>query len=116
MEPEIDFEALAVLWDDGDRRLRAADPAQRRRLEVVIDAVVAELRRRLGAPFSAAALGALYLEGNDWCFDLATRLMPEHPEAWDMPTIIGAAFSRYVRRAYDYGGGRRRLPEESEGS
>jgi hypothetical protein len=115
MDRGLDFEALAVLWDDGERRLRAAEPAQRRRLEPVIDAVVAELRRRLGGPFSAASLGALYLEGTDWCFDLAIRVMPEHPEAWDMPTITGTAFSRYVRRAYDYGGGRRRLPEDAEG-
>ncbi len=32
---------------------------------------------------------------------------PETPEAWDMTTVAGAAFARYVRESGDYAGGRR---------
>ena len=46
-------------------------------------------------------------DGIDWCFDIATRVAPGSPEAWDLTTISGAAFARYVREASDYGGGRR---------
>jgi hypothetical protein len=111
---EIPFEQLLVLWSDGELRLRAADPRERRIMEQVIDAVVLELRRRLGGAFRSVELGRLYLEGTDWCFELATRVAPDAPEAWDMPTIVGASFSRIVRRAMDYGGGRRRLGDGEE--
>ncbi len=111
---EIPFDQLLVLWSDGELRLRAAEPRERRIMEQVIDACVQELRRRLGGAFRSNELGHLYLEGTDWCFELATKVAPNSPEAWDMPTIVGAAFSRYVRRAMDYGGGRRRLGDDEE--
>jgi hypothetical protein len=109
---QIPFDQLNVLWDDGERRLKAAAPPLRRTMERIVDVIVLELRRRLGGGFRTSELGNLYLEGTDWCFDLATRVAPDQPEAWDMPTVVGAAFARYVRRAMDYGGGRRRLEDE----
>ncbi len=102
------FDELIGLWQEGQRRLAQADPAARRALERVTEAVVVELRRRLGGPFSSEELAELYLrEGTDWCFAIATRLEPENPDAWDMATIAGAAFARYIREAVDYAGGRR---------
>ncbi len=97
------------LWHEGERRLRAADPAERPRLERVRDEIVLELRRRLGGPFTTDELAALYLEqGTDWCFQIAVRVAPDEPAAWDLTTVAGAAFARYVREASDYAGGRRR--------
>ncbi len=97
------------LWAEGQSRLGQAAPAERAVLERVVDAVVDELRRRLGGPFTVAELAALYVdEGTDWCFQIATRVAPADPEAWDMTTVAGAAFARYLRGARDYGGGRRR--------
>ena len=65
-----------------------------------------ELRRRLGGPFTTDELAALYGEqGTDWCFEIATRVAPNTPEAWDLTTVAGAAFARYVREASDYAGG-----------
>ena len=102
------FEELIGLWQDGQRRLAGADPDTRPTLELVTDAIVVELRRRLGGSFTADELARLYLEqGTDWCFDLATRVAPLTPAAWDLPTVAGAAFARYAREASDYGGGRR---------
>ena len=46
-------------------------------------------------------------QGTDWCFDIAMRVAPGNPEAWDLTTVAGAAFARYVREASDYAGGAR---------
>lgn len=95
------------LWEDGTRRLLAASPSERSALERVSDEIVTELRRRLGGPFTSSELADLYSRGTDWCFDIATRTAPYTPEAWDVPTVAGAAFARYLREASDYSGGRR---------
>jgi len=111
----VGFEEVNALWQDGQRRLSAADRADRAALERVVDALVLELRRRLGGSFTADELAQLYIDqGTDWCFDIATRVVPSHPAAWDLSTVAGAAFARYVRRASDYGGGRRRLEDEAQ--
>ena len=100
------FEDAIGLWEEGTRRLQAAAPHERPMLERVRDQIVTELRRRLGGPFSAAELAELYSQGTDWCFDIATRAAPGVPDAWDIPTVAGAAFARYLREAGDYSGGR----------
>ena len=102
------FDELIGLWQDGQRRLAQADPDDRPTLERVRDEIVLELRRRLGGRFTTAELAAFYSEqGTDWAFDLATRVAPRTPAAWDIPVVAGAAFARYAREASDYGGGRR---------
>jgi hypothetical protein len=104
----IPFEDVMGLWQEGERRLRAAEPADRRWLERVVDAVVNELRRRVGGPFLVGELAAYWADvGTDWCFGIATRTAPSNPEAWDMTTVTGAAFARYAREAGDYMIGRR---------
>jgi hypothetical protein len=102
------FDQLIGLWQEGQRRLAEADPGERQTMERVIDAIVTELRRRLGGPFSVHELARLYVEqGTDWCFDIATRTAPNTPAAWDLTTVAGAAFARYGREATDYTIGRR---------
>ena len=104
----MSFADVAPLWREGERRLQEAEGVRRRALERVVEGIVAELRRRLGGLFTTDQLAALYLrDGVDWCFDLATRVAPGDPEAWDLSVVAGAAFARYVRQATDYGGGRR---------
>ena len=99
---------LIDLWQEGERRLRAAEPPERQVLERIRDEIVLELRRRLGGPFTTDELAALYLQqGTDWCFQIAARAAPGDPAAWDLTTVAGAAFARYVREAADYAGGRR---------
>lgn len=102
------FDDLMGMWIDGQRRLAAAEPEDRRPMERASDEIFHELRRRLGGPFTTADLAALFNEqGTDWCFDVARRAAPRSPEAWDVPVVAGAAFARYAREASDYGGGRR---------
>jgi hypothetical protein len=102
------FNDVFGLWQEGERRLRAADPRDVPALEGVVDELVIELRRRLGGPFTTDELARLYLsEGTDWAFTLATRAAPGNPAAWDMPTVAGAAFARYAREASDFRARRR---------
>ena len=108
----VSLESVIGLWRDGQRRLRTADPSLQPALERVVTALVEELRRRLGGPFTADELAELYLQqGTDWCFDIAARTAPGTPEAWDLTTVSGAAFLRYLRSASDFGGGRVRADE-----
>ena len=109
----MSFDQLFSLWQEGLRRLESADPSVRPGLERVVDALVLELRRRLGGPFTTDELAALYLEqGTDWCFEIAVRVAPREPAAWDLTTVAGAAFARYVRQASDFAGGSRVTPPE----
>lgn len=102
------FDDVLGLWREGQRRLAQADPSDRPALERVIDAIVDELRRRLSGPFTTDELTRLYVDGGtDWCFDIAIRVAPGNPEAWDLTTVVGAAFARYVREASDFAGGGR---------
>lgn len=103
-----EYEALIGLWQAGQSRMADADPADRAAMERVVDELVVELRRRLGGAFTVRELAGMYLEqGTDWCFDLAVRVAPGRPAAWDLPTVAGTAFARYAREASDYTTGRR---------
>ena len=107
------FDDMIVLWREGQRRLAQADPGVQPALERVIDAVVDELRRRIGGTFTTEELARYYGEaGTDWIFDLAVRAAPGTPEAWDQTTVAGAAFARYTREASDYAGGARIVRED----
>jgi hypothetical protein len=108
----VRFEEAIGLWREGERRLAAADPSDRAALERAVEAIVDELRRRMGGPFTAQELATLYgTDGTDWCFELAARAAPGQPAAWDITTVGGAAFARYLREASDWGGGRRIIAE-----
>jgi hypothetical protein len=97
------FDDAFGLWQEGERRLAQAEPADKLALDRVIDDVVFELRRRLGGPFTTEELARLYTDqGTDWVFAIATRVAPGNPAAWEMQTVAGAAFARYAREATDY--------------
>ena len=101
------FETAAYQWHEGERWLNAAPPEQRRTLDRVVERAVAELRRRLGGPFTATELADLYAtQGTGWITELASSTAPDAPWAWDQ-RVADAAFARYLREASDYAGGRR---------
>ena len=105
---QLRFEDLIGLWQEGQRRLKEAEPRDQAALERVAESIVIELRHRLGGPFSVQELAQLYVEqGTDWCFSIATRVAPGNPAAWDITTVAGTAFARYAREASDYTLGRR---------
>jgi len=90
--------------------MAGAPPHERPALEAAVVAIEAELRRRLGGTFTTDELTELYERGTDWCTDLAARVAPDEPWAWDARTVADAAFLRYLREARDYAGGRRTEP------
>ncbi len=102
----MSFENAIYQWQQGERRLQRAPLERLQLLERVIDAIVAELRRRLGGRFSAAELVELYGEGTGWCLQAAMKVAPEDPWAWEAGLVADTAFGRYVREASDYAGGR----------
>ncbi len=93
-------------WQHGERRLARAPNEHSALLERVTSILVGELRRRLGGRFTASELADLYDRGTAWCVDVAMRVAPQEPWAWDPTIVVDAAFGRYLRGAADYAGGR----------
>jgi hypothetical protein len=107
----MSFENAIYQWQQGERRMRDAYPERRATLERVSDALVAELRRRLGGRFSSGELVELYGQGGGWCLQVAMKVAPEEPWAWEAGVVVDAAFASYLREASDYAGGKRALTE-----
>ena len=107
----MSFETALYQWQQGERRLSAAPAPHARMLERVVEALVSELRRRLGGRFTAQELVDLYEAGTSWCLQAAMKVAPEDPWAWDAAVVVDAAFARYLRQAADYAGGRREVGE-----
>jgi hypothetical protein len=102
-----DFDTALSQWREGEQRLRAAPAEEADVLERVVARIGAELRRRLGGPYTSTEVADLYARGTDWATEIAARTAPEQPWAWDPRVVVDAAFSRYVRGARDFAGGRR---------
>jgi hypothetical protein len=109
-----DFMSASYQWREGERRVRETPPDERLAMDRVVDAIVAELRRRLGGPFMIDELVDLYDQGTGWCSDIAYSVAPGAPWAWDARITADAAFGRYVREASDYAGGRRLDPRPAD--
>jgi hypothetical protein len=105
----VSFENAVYQWQQGERRLLAESPERRSQQERVTEALVAELRRRLGGRFSSDELVELYGRGTAWCLPVAMKVAPEDPWAWEAGVVVDAAFARYLREAADYAGGRREI-------
>jgi len=95
-------------WRDGDRRLAATPEPAKADLELAVDAVVEELRKRLGSRFVLDELTDLYGEGTDWAIEVARR----RAAGTDAATVVDAAFARYAREASNFAGGRPREKHE----
>jgi len=108
----VSFENALYQWQQGERRLQSEPPERRPRCERVTEALVAELRRRLGGRFSSEELVELYGRGTAWCLQVAMKVAPEDPSAWEAGVVVDAAFGRYLREASDYAGGRREIRAE----
>jgi hypothetical protein len=96
-------------WEEGEARIRAADPSESRELDQAARLVVDELRRRLGGTFTLDELVILYGEGTDWAADAVQRRF----FGTDTAAAVNAAFLRYASGAIDFAGGRRRVLDEA---
>jgi len=102
----VDVESAIYQWQQGERRLAAERPERAVRLQRVIEAIVAELRSRLGGRFTSRGMVELHRAGTFWCLLEAMRVAAEDPGAWEAAIVVDAAFARYLREATDYAGGR----------
>ena len=90
-------------WQDGARRLQATSGTMRMWCFAVVDAVHAELKRRLGRTFTVADLAAAHRDAADWFLPLAAEVAPRYPEAHDPAIALDGAFALYMRGATDAG-------------
>jgi hypothetical protein len=95
-------------WREGERRISGAPEPAQADLDTAADAVVEELRRRLGSSFVVDELADLYGKDTDWALELARR----NAAGSDAAAVVDAAFARYLREAKDYAGGRPREKHE----
>jgi hypothetical protein len=89
-------------WEDGWRALQALEGDRRelRSAEAVVEGIRDELRLRIGATFTVAALADLYGEGTDWCLAIAREIAPRA----DGRALADAAFWLHRRGAADFAG------------
>ncbi|HZC12554.1 MAG TPA: hypothetical protein VE270_00920 [Thermoleophilaceae bacterium] len=91
-------------WREGERILASTPEPAKADLDLAADAVIEELRRRLGSSFVVDELADLYAAGTDWATDIAWR----RAAGGDATAVVDAAFNRYAREASDFAGGRAR--------
>jgi hypothetical protein len=93
-------------WDEGKRRLagEGEDTARSRHLDLLVGAVVDELRRRIGQTYTLGDLAGAYEGADDWVRDVIVTSLPPRSRAGvrDAAVIQDAAFARYAQGALDY--------------
>jgi hypothetical protein len=93
-------------WEEGKRRLadEGVDTARSRHLLVLVEAVMAELRRRIGQTFTLGELADAYDGAEDWVREVVRVSTPPKSRAGirDTALVEDAAFARYAQGASDY--------------
>lgn len=93
-------------WEEGRRRLEreGLETARSRHLGLLVDAVVDELRRRVGQTFTLAELAEAYEGADDWAREVVRTAAPPRARAGirDAAVVQDAAFARYAQGATDY--------------
>ena len=91
-------------WEEGSRRFdeEARDPARAAAMHAQRDAVVEELRRRVGSTFTLAELADAYDGAERWLGEVVAERAPA--KGWIRTVALAgdAAFHAYSRQAQDY--------------
>jgi hypothetical protein len=91
-------------WEESNRQLEseARDGSRYIRLLEQVEAVTAELRKRVGQTFTLAELADEYARAERWSRDAVVSTAP--PPGWPgtLTVVEGAAFHQYARGAVDY--------------
>ena len=99
-----DVESARRDWEEGYRRLldEGGDRARADRLHTQVNAVTAELRKRVGGAYTTAELAASYVGAERWARDAVAERAPMPGWPRDLTTATDAAFYLYARGAVDY--------------
>jgi len=99
----MDLELARQQWDDGNRRVQSLRRDRKRYGDALadVDAVVADLRRRVGQTFTLAELADAYDGADDWARELLDERFPD-AVPHEPGTVTDAAFHVYARGASDY--------------
>ena len=104
MITEAEVESARREWEEGHRRLQ--DEARREpapeRLLAQVDAVAAELRRRVGGTFTLRELATAYGEAERWSRDAVAERAAAPGWPRTLSLVEAAAFHEYSRGAQDY--------------
>ena len=100
------LESARQQWEEGRRRLEAEgeDTARSRHLWLLVEAVLDDLRRRVGQTFTLAELARAYEGSEDWVRDVVLDAAPPRSRAGvrDVALVQDAAFAHYARGATNY--------------
>jgi hypothetical protein len=101
---EAEVESARREWEDGHRRLheQAQQAEQPERLLAQVDAVTAELRRRVGGTFTLRELAAAYGRAEVWSRAVVADEAPAPGWPRTLSLVEAAAFHEYARGAQDY--------------
>lgn len=91
-------------WEAGHRRLeeQGRDRAAGERLLAQVDAVIDELRRRVGGTFTLAELTRAYAAAEAWSRAVVAERAPQPGWPRTLSIVEAAAFHLYARGASDY--------------
>ena len=91
-------------WAEGYQRLESEreDPLRYRALVAQLEAVAAELRRRVGSVYELSELAAEYRTAEAWSRQIVAELPPPKRFAAGLTFSVDAAFHLYARGAKDY--------------
>jgi hypothetical protein len=100
--PEI--ESARQQWRLGRRRLEElrGDPPVYRRVQAQVDALSAELRRRIGGAFTLQELADAYRSAEPWLLETLEESDPAPGWARHAALVLDVAFDLYARGAADY--------------
>jgi hypothetical protein len=104
MAVDVDLDSARRDWASGYRALLGvADRTQGDLLHAQVEAVIAELRKRVGSTFTLGELAAAYAGSERW----TREAIAEHAASpgWPRTAAVAsdAAFHLYARSAQDYG-------------
>jgi len=101
---EVEVESARREWEEGHRRLleQARDASTSDRLLAQVDAVAAELRRRVGGVFTLRELTAAYARSDEWSRAIVSEQAPTPDWPRTLSLVEAAAFHLYARGAQDY--------------
>jgi len=101
---EAELESARREWEDGHRRVLdgAREPVERERLLAQVDAIGAELRRRVGGTFTLRELVAAYAGAEQWSRATVSESAPTPGWPRTLSLVEAAAFYVYARGAQDY--------------